>query len=257
MLTKRHKYTDLKTDENLVTYDDLFDGNPEQNEEGCFKFLKDYFKYTDEDLKIRDIEMNPFLIKDIENPSKRLQLVAVKKYGNSIKYIKNPSEEVQIAALKNDNDSIQYIENPSEEVQMIYCKKLHPFSKVALQEPCKKAQIEIIKKVSNLFKYQRSQWYSDGQIPIDFLLCYKLKETPLEIVLLAVKHQSVFKSSKIESMSEKFIMNYIDIEEVQIALVRRNYHHITKIKNPSKKVKLAYSLSKWDLIDYFRLNLTD
>jgi hypothetical protein len=45
----------------------------------------------------------PAHIKCINNPSKKLQLEAIKKNWETIKYIKNPSEEVQLTAVKELN----------------------------------------------------------------------------------------------------------------------------------------------------------
>jgi hypothetical protein len=61
---------------------------------------------------------NPFSIKNIDNPSEKLQLTAVNRRGNAIKYIKDPSEQVQLAAVKQNGEAIKYIDNPSEQVKL-------------------------------------------------------------------------------------------------------------------------------------------
>ena len=49
------------------------------------------------------------MIQYINNPSKKVQLEAVKQNGDAIKYINNPSKEVQFEAVKENSEVIQYI----------------------------------------------------------------------------------------------------------------------------------------------------
>jgi hypothetical protein len=69
-------------------------------------------------VKIAAIKYNVYLIKDIKNPSEEMQLIAVRKYGDTIKYMKNPSEKVQLEAIKEYSFSIMFIGNPSENAQI-------------------------------------------------------------------------------------------------------------------------------------------
>jgi len=59
---------------------------------------------------------DPYYIKNIDNPSEEIQLVAVNKNGILLKFIKSPSVKVQWEALKNNVWAIEYIENPLEEM---------------------------------------------------------------------------------------------------------------------------------------------
>jgi rRNA processing protein Gar1 len=70
------------------------------------------------DKQEQEIYADPKEIKNIDNPSERLQLIAVKQDGFAIQYIDNPTEKVQLAAVKEDSGVIQYIDNPSEKVQL-------------------------------------------------------------------------------------------------------------------------------------------
>ena len=45
---------------------------------------------------------NGELIQFIDNPSEKVQLVAVAEDGYSIQYIQNPSEKIQLAAVEQD-----------------------------------------------------------------------------------------------------------------------------------------------------------
>jgi hypothetical protein len=66
------------------------------------------------------------VIRFIQNPSEKVQLAAVKKYGFVIRFIQNPPEKVQLAAVQQDGHSISDIIdkgiNPSEKVQLAAVK---------------------------------------------------------------------------------------------------------------------------------------
>lgn len=55
----------------------------------------------------------------IKNPALEVQLEAVKRDGCVIKFIKNPSEKVQLKAVEDDGEAIRYIKNPSLNVQLV------------------------------------------------------------------------------------------------------------------------------------------
>jgi hypothetical protein len=57
-------------------------------------------------------------IRYVVNPSKSVQLDAVRRNADDIRHIDNPSEAVQLAAVLNDGTVIRYIESPSETVQL-------------------------------------------------------------------------------------------------------------------------------------------
>jgi hypothetical protein len=74
------------------------------------------------------IKKYPYKIKHIENPSEKVQLIAVNKDPDSIKDIQNPTERVQLAAVKHDLRLINFIKNPTEEAiqlaRSIYKQKM-------------------------------------------------------------------------------------------------------------------------------------
>ena len=57
-----------------------------------------------------------------KNPSKEVQLLAVKKDYDSIKYIKEPYESVQIEAVSISYDALRYINEPSYKAEVIAIK---------------------------------------------------------------------------------------------------------------------------------------
>jgi hypothetical protein len=65
-------------------------------------------------IKSRDAEA----IQLIDDPSEKVQLVAVQRDPFSIYYIKNPTEKVQLLAVSLNAYTIRSIKNPSEAVQL-------------------------------------------------------------------------------------------------------------------------------------------
>jgi len=68
---------------------------------------------SSEEEQIKAVSVNPYYnIRFIDNPSERVQLVAVKTIGYLIEYIKNPTKDVLITALlKILNDgNIKFVE---------------------------------------------------------------------------------------------------------------------------------------------------
>lgn len=57
-------------------------------------------------------------IKEIENPSEKLQLIAVEDSGLYLQYIKNPTRKVIIAALEDDGHALKYVKNPDIGMQL-------------------------------------------------------------------------------------------------------------------------------------------
>ena len=63
------------------------------------------------------IKFDGSFIQFIDNPSKKIQLAAIKQNPLSIQFIDNPSEKIQLAAVKQNPLSIQFIDNPSEKIK--------------------------------------------------------------------------------------------------------------------------------------------
>lgn len=102
--------------------------------------------------KIINVFRNPYSIKDIENPSETIQLVAVKNNGNVIEYIKNPSAKVKLAAVKSRGMAIEYIKKPTEEMQLIAVKRDVNALK-HIESPSEKVQITALKGDASGIEY--------------------------------------------------------------------------------------------------------
>jgi hypothetical protein len=59
------------------------------------------------------------LIRFIDNPSEKVQLLAVDQDGYLIRYIQNPTEDVQLMAVNENPYTIQLIQNPSQRVKQL------------------------------------------------------------------------------------------------------------------------------------------
>jgi hypothetical protein len=90
-------------------------------------------------LKVQLAAVNeyPFLLKYI-NLHKQIELEAVKNNPSAIQWIKNPSEEMKLIAIQDNPNNIFHIENPSKEIQLIAIKK-NP--RAITHNPCKEAQL--------------------------------------------------------------------------------------------------------------------
>jgi hypothetical protein len=181
------------------------------------------------DKAMQSIIKNPMSIKDISNPSKALQLAAVKQKGHVIQFIKNPSEAVQLAAVKQNGLAIQFIKNPSEAVQLSAVKQ-KGLNIQFIKNPSEAVQLAVVKK--------------DG---------YGLRfiKNPSEAVQLAAVKQYGWAIEFIKNPSEalqlmavtqdggaiQFIKN--PSEAVQLTAVKKDEYVIQYIKNPSEAVQLA------------------
>ena len=109
-----------------------------------------------EEEKLEVVKKEGFNIQYIKNPSEKIQLEAVRQFGDNIQYniqyIENPTEKVQLKAVKQDSFSIQYIKNPSEKVQLEAVKQ-NAFSVRHIESPSEAVQLEAVKQDSFSIKY--------------------------------------------------------------------------------------------------------
>ena len=164
---------------------------------------------------LKRVMSDPMSIKDIKNPSKKVQLAAVTQNGYAIEHIDNPSETVQLEAVKENGSAILYIENPSEVVQLEAVKQ-DGYVIEYIENPSEVVQLEAVKQ--------------NG-------LAIKFIENPSEVVQLeAVKQDGI-----------GYAIKYIDnpSEVVQVEAVKRTRYAIRNIENPTDKVKALHK-ELWD-----------
>lgn len=56
------------------------------------------------------------IIQVIKNPSKKIQLLCMKKDGEAIRYLSDPDEDVQFESVRQNKLAIRFIKNPSQQV---------------------------------------------------------------------------------------------------------------------------------------------
>lgn len=125
------------------------------------EFLRTHFKNVESDdlsevinsypesvvYDLLSIEGN--LIRYVENPTEKLQLISVMHNGLNIRYISDPSEKVKLIAIKENADSIKFIKNPSEKLQIL-AVKLRPSALRYINNPSYKAITIVNKSAMNI-----------------------------------------------------------------------------------------------------------
>lgn len=105
--------------------------------------IYNYVKNPCEEAILNTIINYPYFIIYIDNPSEKLQEIAVNKDGDLIQHIKNPSEEIQKLAVQNSPRAIKYIDDPSEELQELAVRK-SPHCVQYIKNPTKKVQEYVV-----------------------------------------------------------------------------------------------------------------
>lgn len=153
-------------------------------------------------------ESNGESIKLIPNPSKDLQLIAVRVSGDAIQYIPDPDEEIQEIAAKEDISNIGFVKNPSEKLLTKYMK-INPYAIKNYPNASEKVQLSAVK--------------ADGKV-----IC--LINNPS----LKVKKQSIISDYRAIKHIEDFNSN----DELQLTYIKSlgESANIHAIHNPSENV---------------------
>lgn len=113
---------------------------------GAYCFFLEYGKgKTQEELDIEKVSSDGYCIKNMINPSEKVQLAAVLQDGTSIRFIDNASEQIKIAAVTQNGKAIRFIDNPSEDVIIAainQCGECISF----IKNPSKKIQQIVLKQ---------------------------------------------------------------------------------------------------------------
>ena len=169
------------------------------------KFKK--FEYANiEDL----IRNHPSEIRNIENPSERLQLIAVRKDGYKIIFIKNPTEKVQLEAVRENGYAIRYIKNPSEQVQLEAVKQ-NGYALEYIKNPSEKIQFEAVKQDGGSLEYIKNE-----KVQLEIVKKYPLAiqyiKNPTEKVQLEAVKYNIGMLRWIDEPTEK-VLEYCRAEE--------------------------------------------
>ena len=153
-----------------------------------------------------EIATNARFLPLIKNPSKQIQLAAVKHDNSALSFIETPSEEMQMAGIDKWHGSIQYINNPTEKVQWAAIK----------------AGPAIIKHIKNPSEALQLAAVSEQGYVIQFI------KNPSEAVQLAA----------ISRAGAGFVIQFIKnpTEKVQLVAVNDSRENILHIDTPTEKV---------------------
>lgn len=80
--------------------------------------ISKYINNPSKEVQLYAIKLGAWVIEYIKNPCFEAQKMAVEYDGGLISSISNPNEQIQLLAVKQNGLSIKYIKNPSKEVQL-------------------------------------------------------------------------------------------------------------------------------------------
>ena len=163
------------------------------------------------------VKRNPLLIELMPDPTEEIQLIAIEtSLGRAIENIKNPTKKVQLEAVKIDGKHIQYIKNPSYEVQEEAIKQ-NGWAIVYIKEPpLELMRIAVKQAPDNIRAIKRE--YNDG--------INENCDAPEEIQLLAVNQRpellKYFKdpTEKVQLAAIDGITNMRTISEMYYAFMK-------------------------------------
>lgn len=173
------------------------------------------------------------------NPSKCLQIAAIKKNGSIIKHIKNPSEELQLICVSRYPYNIKFIENPTIKIQLIAVdnfgfESYHAF--LGIKTPTDDVTIMALKNNPALMLENKMKNISE-QIKISVI-----KKNPFSIHFIKNPSEKIqLTAVKLQSGTIMYIKN--PSEKVQLKAVNKHPGSIFYIKNPSEIVKSVSNLN--------------
>ena len=118
------------------------------------KQINEEFEF-EEEIQMKIIEKDEFLLEHIKNPTKTVCLAAVKLDGSVIQFIYNPTEEVQLEAVKQNGCAIKFIYNPTEEVQLKAVKRYGCAIKF-IYNPTEEMQLAAVKEDGWAIQYVKN-----------------------------------------------------------------------------------------------------
>lgn len=206
-----------------------------------------------------------YLTKNVENPSPKLQMIAIKVNFRIIRDLDNPCEEVLTYInnlskkdkkdLLSWNSNIQFIQNPSTKLQMIAISSGEPDCNIIyIKNPSKKV-LKYIKKYDSINENSDTQLKAvlDNGLNLRYIAHYeyniqgdefKINEN---VELSAIKQNiKAIKYCNNETMGKETLEYINSSEDLQVKAVKEDEYFISKIKKPSKKVQLSAVKNAYD-----------
>lgn len=178
-----------------------------------------------ENLALESVQEYPENIKDIDNPSERIQIAAIEKDASLIKHIQNPTERASLLAVEKDTSTIQYIKDPSEKVQMTAIDKDASAIRY-ISNPSESVKLKTVEIRPDMIRYINN--------PSEKIQLTAVRANPLVIQHIKSASDEV---QQVALNLNSEVLKYI--EKYQIEAVQKNPQHIQSIPNPSEKVQLT------------------
>ena len=201
-----------------------------------------YISEPSRTVQLAAVKQNGLAIRYIKNPSPEMQLAAVQQNGLVIEYIKNPSPEMQLAAVQQTGYAIQHIENPTPEMQLAAVKQYGDAIEY-IKNPTPEAQVAAVKQNGDAIEYIKNPT-PEAQVAAvkqhGFAIRHIENPTP-EAQVAAVQQNGI---------AIHYIKN--PSPEMQLVAVKQNGIAIRYIKNPSPEMQLAAVKQNGLVIEYIK-----
>ena len=188
-------------------------------------------------------------IRQMKNPSEKIQLEVVKRDGTFIRYIDDPSEEVCKTAVTENPYSLEYIDDPSEDIQLAAIAS-DIFSFEHINNPSEKIQLQAVRQYGLIIRLipnpsERVQYEAVGENgnalryienPTDSVVKRAIRKAPSVVEIIDNPSDEII--SEIIHMGENYVSYIKNLpEKFQLKLVKQNPYSISYIRNPSKKIE--------------------
>lgn len=84
-----------------------------------FISFKSIINNFNDDVKLKLIRKNGFLLRYIDKPSDYIKLEAIRQNGNCIQYVEYPNDYMKTEAVRQTSSALNFISNPSDLMKMV------------------------------------------------------------------------------------------------------------------------------------------
>ena len=243
-------------------------------EDGGARVSKDFtyeMNYFSEEEQLKFITKRGKRIIYVDNPTPEMQLIAIKKYPETVRWFKNPPlvvqklaliyggdyipydyyadktnnmtiDEIQMEAIKNSGHSFEFMNNPSELVCRMAVSK-YPSAIKYIKNPS-----EELKELALNKDPEKIHLIKDPSEKLQMLAVSKRPDTIMSIQNPTPKVQ-IYAVSKNPNNIE-YIKN--PLPEVRLLAVKQNGSTLNKLDNQTEEEQLAAIENVWGAIRYLR-----
>ena len=231
------------------------------------KLAKQVFDALDGDIE-SIIALDGLAIKNIENPSDALKILAVKNNGNALEFIENPTEEMKLIAVKNSGYALKFITSPSEEMMLLAIENTS-WAIRDIHNPSEKMKLLAIENYAEIIQYidnptdemkllaieNSASVIEYIENPTNEMKTLALKNSPYAIKYIDNPTDDM-KTLALEG--DGYLLKDIEnpTEEMKLTAIENNAKAIKYIENQTEKMKLLAINNDVDSIAYVE-NPTD